>query len=223
MLAEIPAHIDDQSFNLDSVHRIDIYNRDAIEQFGNYFSNAKEVTLTDEFILPRGTITNDLNRIIPLRQLTRLTLQCRHLFFEKLIELLDYTPHLHTLELYSICIRSKVSTSMQTNDLFQRVSSMNIVTNLTIEKEITLEKLQRLIDLFPRLESLTMNFDERALESIIVFLLPKANKNTCHLSVLCILKRAKTFKEKLHNLIQSENFMENYNLKQISRKVCLWW
>lgn len=223
MLGEARTYVNNQIDNVQSVRQIDIHNRDAIEQSTRHYPNVNKLMLDADFDLSRGTITNDFNRVIPLRQLTHLTLQCHRLQFEKLLEILRYTQHIHTLELHSTIIYPTGSNFVQENAHFQLISHTNLVTHLMIEKEITLDRLQYFSALFPRLESLTINFYEEALEPIIFFLLSKANKNTRHLSNLCISKRASTFMKKIHNVIKLKNLLQYYSSTQINQKLYLWW
>ena len=204
-------------------NQIDIHNRDAMEQCTRHYPNVNELMLGADFDLSQGAITNDLNRVIPLRQLTHITLQCRRLLFEQLLEILRYTQHIDTLELHSTIVYPTDSTFVQESDQFQLVSHTNIVTHLMIEKEITLDELQYFSALFPRLESLSISFYEEALELIVSFVLSKANKNTRHLSLLCISRRGRTFVTKVHNLIKSKNLLQYFNSTKINQKLYLWW
>jgi hypothetical protein len=194
-----------------------------MKQFGGRFTNATELTLSGKFEVPRDPLVSNLNRIIPLKQLTKLTLECHRLPFEQLIELLHFTPTIHTLNLDSVLLYRMDSVAIQQNNLFQFVSNTNIVTNLTIDKEITLEKIQLLVALFPRLEYLTINLYKETLESIARFLLSKPNDYTRHLSSLCISKQLRVLIQNLRILIESEKLLHDYTLKIINRKLYLWW
>jgi hypothetical protein len=94
---------------------------------------------------------------------------------------------------------------------------------VTIENECTLEKIQLLTALFPRLEYLIMNLNKEDLESIARFLLSKFNDNTRYLSSLCISKRRRDFAEILKNLLETEDLLPDYTMKVIDRKLYLWW
>jgi hypothetical protein len=209
--------------NVDSVHHVCIHQSNTIKQFGGHFTNANELTLSETFDVPRDSIVNNLNHIIPLRQLTKLTLACHRLPFKQVIELLHFTPNIHTLKLDSILLYRTDSLSIQKNDLFQIVSNTNTVINLTIEKEVTYEKVQLLVTLFPQLEYLTINLYKKDLESIARFLLSKSNNNTHYLSSLCISKKRPDLIKNLRLLLESEKLLNDYILKSINRKLYLWW
>ena len=201
-----------------------IHDKDAMEQFPSRFPNANELSLTTDFKIACDSIVNGLNRIIPLQQITRLILQCHRLSCKKFLELLHGSPHIHTLEVHSSLIYPvDSSTFMQKNKLCKLISDTNIVANVVIEKEILLKNLQFLVALFPRLESLTLHFRRETLEPIVSFLLSKMNQNTRRLSFLFISTRDKTLVAYLRNVIESNDLLHCYTLKQINQKLCLWW
>ncbi len=141
MLCEEP-----ESNNVDSVRHVCIHKSNTMKQFEGHFTNVNELTLSETFDIPHDSIVIHLNRIIPLRQLTKLTLACHRSPFKQVIELLHFTPNIHTLKLDSILFYRTDSVSIQQNDIFQLVSNTNTVTTLTIDKEVTFEKIQLFLD-----------------------------------------------------------------------------
>ncbi|CAF5046475.1 unnamed protein product, partial [Rotaria sp. Silwood1] len=159
----------------------------------------------------------------PLKQLTSLTIECHYFSFEQLIELLQFTPNVHVLKLDSILLYRTDSVSIQQNELSKLVSNMNTITKVTISKEITLEKIQLLTTVFPRMEYLTINLYKQDLQPIAQFLLSKSNNNTRYLSSLCISKQRNDLMTILKTLIKSKKLLHDYTLKVINRKLYLWW
>jgi hypothetical protein len=180
-------------------------------------------SLSKTFNVPRYSIATNLNRIISLRQLTQLTIGCHRFPFQQIIELLYFTPNIRTLKLDSILLYGTDSGSIEHSDIFQIVSNTNIVTNLTIDKESSLEKIQLLVALFPRLEYLTINLYKKDLETIARFLLSKFNNNTRHLFSLCVSTQCGDLMRKLIILIESDKLLDDYAIKLINRKLYLWW
>jgi hypothetical protein len=174
--------------NKNSVHHVHIHSTNAMNQYVGEFANATELALGDTFNIPRESIATSLHRIIPLKQLSKLNVNCHRFPFEQVIELLHVTPNIHTLKLDSILLYRTDSVSIQQNDIFRLVSNTNTIINVTIDKESTLDKIQLLVALFPRLQYLTINLYEKDWESIARFLLLKLNDNTRHLSSLCVSK-----------------------------------
>ncbi|CAF1563307.1 unnamed protein product, partial [Adineta steineri] len=200
--------------NKDPIDHICIHTTDMMKQSTDKFANATKLTLYVDF---------DLNHIFPLKKITNLSIECCRFSFEKLIELLQFTSNVHTLKLDSMLLFRNNSNSIQQNPLTQLVSKTNMITKVTINKEITLEKIQLLTAVFRRMENLTINLFKQDLEPIARFLLSKSNNNTPYLSSLCITKQRNDLMIILKNLRKSKKLLRDYILKLINRKLYLWW
>jgi len=209
--------------NFDSVQYVHIPNEKNIINCRNYFSNATELTFKDCFSPTRASVATILNRIISLKQLTKLVIECHRFSFKKMIELLHFTPSIHTLVFESMPFYKSDYTSIEQSETFQLVSMTNIITDLTFTRKCTLEKLKLFVALCPRLQYLTINTLVRDLESITRFLLDKTNPNTGHLYSLCFLRAYKNRVQKLDTLIKSKTLLDNYMLKQVGRELYLLW
>jgi hypothetical protein len=209
--------------NDDPVHHIFIHSANAMKNFVGDFPSATELTLSKSFYVYRNSILNSLSSIIPLRQLTKITLDCHRFSFMQVAELLNLAPNVHTLKLESILLYGTDFVSFKNNQIFQNVSNTNTVTNVTIDTKSTLDKIQLLSALFPRVEYLTINLHTKDLESIVRFLLSKSNNNTRHLSLLCLSKQFKDLMKKLNILIESEELLDGYTIKVFKRNIYLWW
>lgn len=210
--------------NIDLVEHVHIDSTDAMKQFVGSFSNATELTLSKVFNIHQDSIGNNLDRIIRLKQLTKLVIDCSGFYFEYVIELLNFIPNIKTLELSSILLHRTNCVSIQQNKTFQIVSKTNTIINLSFTRECTLDKIQLLTILFPRLEYLTMNSVNKNWKSKAQFLLSKSNNNTRrYLSLLCISRPCKDLVEYLTNLNEAEKLLHDYTIKVIDRKLYLWW
>ncbi|CAF0758389.1 unnamed protein product [Adineta steineri] len=195
-----------------------------IKQSINKFPNATELTFCEDFDVPRDFIIVGLDHVFPLKKITKLSIECHHFSFEQLIKLLQFTSNVHILKLDSIVILHRNNANLiQQNSLTQLVSETNIITKITISKEITLEKIQLLTIVFRRMEKLTINLFKQDLKRIAHFLLSKPNDNTRYLSSLCISKQINDLMIILKNLIKSKKLFRDYILKVINRKLYLWW
>lgn len=221
LLAEAATGKSNQSVDFESVHRVSIYDKQAIDEFASRFPNANELILSETCDISRNWISNSLNRIINCQQLTSLTVQYHHLPFEQLLELLHFTPNIHTLKLHSIIVFNSISMNQHTQ--FQFISKMNTVKNLTLIETIALEKMQQLTALFPRLNCLITNFHQDDFELITRFLLSNSNENVRYLSSLCISDKSGILIEKVRTLIESEQLLHSYSLKLIAGNLYLWW
>ncbi|CAF1492361.1 unnamed protein product [Adineta steineri] len=190
-----------------------------IEQSIDKLTNATKLTFCKYFEVPRDFNVVDLNHLFPLQKITRLSIKCHRFSFEKLIQLLQFTSNAHTLKLDSLLLYRNNPDLIQQNRLTQLVSETNMITKVTINKEITLEKIQLLTAVFRRMENLTINLFKQDLEPIAHFLLSKPNNNTRYLSSLCITKQRNDLMITLKNLIESKRLLRDYILKLINRKL----
>jgi hypothetical protein len=209
--------------NVNSVHHIHIHNANAMKQFVGHFPNVTELTLSENCDVFRDCTTTNFNRIIPLKQITKLAIDCHRFSFQRLMKLLSLTPNVHTLKLSSILLYETDALIIQQNEIFQMISTTNIVANVAVTKEITEQKIELIFGLFPRLEYLEINLDKEDLKSIGQFLLSTSNTNTRYLSSLCLLHARRDLMEQLKNLIESEKLLHDYTIKLIDYKLYLWW
>jgi len=182
-----------------------------------------ELTFEDSFSTNHTSVAIILNRIIPLKQLTKLVIKCHYFSFKKLIELLYFTPNIRVLVFESMPFYKNDFMSIEQSEKFRLVSNTNNIIDVTFTDKCTLEKLKLILALCPRLQYLTINTLVRDLESITRFLLDKTNQNTRHLFSLCFSQAYNNWFEKLEALIKSETLLNDYILKLIDSKLYLWW
>jgi hypothetical protein len=189
----------------------------------NYFSNATQLTLENDFFTTRNLIAPILNRIIPLKQLTELAIECHYMSFITIVKLLSFTPSLRTLKFPGMFLYGNDHIPIQQSKAFQLVSNKYNITDVTLKDCNTLKQLQLVVSLCPRMQCLTITTSMQDLESTIRFLLKKTNQNTCQLISLCFSRPRNNWFEKLDVLIKSETLIDNYMLKLIGGKLYLWW
>ncbi|CAF3967485.1 unnamed protein product [Adineta steineri] len=209
--------------HLKSVQQLKIQNVKETINCKYYFPNATTLTLQNKLSRTYNLISVNISRVIPLKQLTKLVIESNPISLTKLIELLHCTPHIHTLVLKSMSLYGVNYNSIQQNQSFLLVSNTNTITNVTFNGECTLEKLQILVALFPRIQHLTIKPHTKHLESCTRFLVEKTNRNTNHLCSLCLLTTAKNWLTRLNTLIASETLLDDYMLKMIDWNLYLWW
>ncbi|CAF4221407.1 unnamed protein product [Rotaria sordida] len=187
-----------QEANLDLVDHVHIQGEKTMLSCLNYFPNATNLTLSHSFNKSIDETIINLNRILPLIQLTKLSIDCDGFSFDKVIELIHFTPNIHTLKVYS----------------------MNLYK---IDSILSIQKTKLLINLCHRLEHINIDILWQDFESILQLLLTKNNNNTCHLCSLCLKYGSKRMRKKLEKLIKSKNLLDNYSIKLIRSKLYLWW
>jgi hypothetical protein len=179
--------------------------------------------LEDGFSTTRNSIGTILSRIIPLKQLTKLVIECHHFSFIKMIDLLSFTPNIHTLIFESMPFYRNDYISIEQSETFRFVSNTNMITDVTFKERCSLEKLRLLLALCPRLQYLTIQTFMKDLGPMTRFLLERTNQNTRHLFSLCFLRAYNNWYEKLRTLINSETLLDDYMLKLLGAKLYLWW
>ncbi|CAF4854808.1 unnamed protein product [Rotaria sp. Silwood2] len=84
-----------QEMNLNSVEHLSIKSRQIQNIYLNYFPNVTQLSIKHYFQTSDDSIIKTLNRMIPLVQLKKLTIESYDFPFEEVIELLCYTPNLY--------------------------------------------------------------------------------------------------------------------------------
>ncbi len=184
----------------------------------NYFPNATELTIRYSF-----KTTATVNRIVPLEKLTKLVIESYDFPLEEIVKLLDFTPNLHTLEFNFLCLYKSNLNFLQTAAIDEYISNRNKIKKLDLCGKFTLEHIQLIVNLFPKLEYLTTGMKKKEIEQIIRFLLSKTNDKTRHLFFLCIPETPKIYLRKLNMLIKSENLLDSYLIKFVHHNLYLWW
>jgi len=113
--------------------------------------------------------------------------------------------------------------SIQQSETFRLVSDTNVITNIIIKEKCTLEEIQLVVTLCPRLEHLTIRVPIDFFELTLQLLLSNTNENTLHLFSLCITDVSQSLVEILEMFIKSEELLDDYSLKFIDNKLYLWW
>jgi hypothetical protein len=209
--------------NIDSVKRLYVTSKKSIINCKNYFSNAIELTFQENFPISHHSFSTGFSYIAPLKHLTKLTIECNRFAFGRVVGLLSVMPNIHTLILQSMPVDANGYASIQQNTNFRFVSNTNSVTSVTIKEKCTLEKIQLLVALCPRLEHLKINPHIKSLESILRFILDKTNQNTRHLFSLIFFGIERKCLNTPERLIKSEKLLDNYLIMAIDRRVYLWW
>jgi hypothetical protein len=189
----------------------------------NYFPNTTQLTFEHGFSITHHSIGAILNRIIPLKQLTKLVIICFRFSFIKMIELLHFTPSLHTLKFRSMLLYGKDYMLIQQSETFRLVSSMNTIRDVTCSQLSTLQQLQLLVALCPRVQCLTIDTSTKDLKLITEFLIDKINQNATHLFSLCITRDSNYYVELLHKHIKSKIPSGDDIYERVGGNIYFWW
>ncbi|CAF4494271.1 unnamed protein product [Rotaria sp. Silwood2] len=208
----------------DSVHHVIIQDERMIGNCSKYFPNTNELTISDQRTdrAKRSAIIS-IDYILPLIQLTKLTIDYSHRPFSKVIDLLYSTPNVHTLVVKCVSLVATDYFPLQQSEKFRLVSNYNKIINVTILFDYSLRNIQLLMNLCPKVRQISIGTSENYLESTMQFLMSATKRTNCYLSSICIFGVNTTINEKLKTLIESEKFINNYSIKTSGQTFDLWW
>jgi hypothetical protein len=214
--------------NFKSVHHVRIDSAEDMIICQNYFPNTTELTLGNGFSTTRDSIANILNPIIPLKQLTKLVIECHYFSFIRVIDLLRNSPNIQTLILETMPLYKNNCMSIQQSETFRLLSSTNTITDVTLKGRCKLDKIELIIALCPRLQRFTLDTHRKDMESLVRLLLEKSKQNTSHMFSLCFSNASFSSEsndcyQKLEALMKSETLLDDYMLKLVDSDVYLWW
>ncbi|CAF3112325.1 unnamed protein product [Rotaria sp. Silwood2] len=208
-----------QEKNLNSVKHLYIASEATGDDCVNYFPNVNELSIE----VSVNSISATLHRMIPLRQLTKLVINSYVHQMKDIINLLRFTPNVHTLSFNLLCLYDMNIHFNKQNEKFQYVLKKNKIQNLILSEECLFSEIQFIVYLFPRLEYLKAEMKKKEIEQIIRFLLSKTHNKTHNLFYLCISKVSKVRLKKTKMVIKSENLLNDHSIKYINRDLHLWW
>ncbi|CAF1152145.1 unnamed protein product [Adineta steineri] len=184
-------------------------------QYSIQFPRATKLTLKDDNIPKNSLFINDMKSIIPLLQITELSIKDNVLTINQFIEILCLFPNVQTLTL-----SNKIQLGSKRTNTRQLLSRNNRITHLIIDDdECQFVYIDFLIDLFPHLEYLEISLDENHLEEILRFLFLKLK----YLFSLFLLNINYDTIEKIQILIKNEKLITNYTIERIHGGLYLWW
>jgi hypothetical protein len=202
------------------IRHLHIQDEKAMMNCTNYFLNATTLTLLYSF----NESIDHLNRILPLSQMTQLLINCDGFCFTKVIQLLQFTPNIHKLRVYSMDLYSTDCESIKKSETFQLVSKTNLIKNFTVESGCQLEEMKLLAQLCPRLEHIDMEIYWTHFNLIFELILSKTNDHFPDLFSLCLKNVFRSSNvNRLKTLIEENKWLDHYSMKLVCSKLYLWW
>jgi hypothetical protein len=172
---------------MNSVHHLELEDGNERLNSTNYFPNVTQLSFKYN-PLEQNTYLSPvtLNQIVPLNKITKLDIHCFHLYFKHIIELLTFTPNVRILRFN---LESNDNTDLRLikqNQSFKMVSATNKIEYVQFGCTCTFERIELLVNIFPRLKHLSMTRPRDPIENILQFLLSKNNDKTRYLHSLWI-------------------------------------
>ncbi|CAF1414823.1 unnamed protein product [Rotaria sordida] len=190
---------------------------------GNYFPNTTQLTITNNFETLDDLFPIILNRIIPVKNLTKIVIESFSFPLEQIINLIRFTPNLHTLKFYLIFLKKIKTNIIEQSQIFQYISKTNKIKNLDLHDDCSLERIQLIMKLFPKLESMKIGMKKKETNEIARFILSNNNIQTGPLTFLCMSQVPRRCLKEINILIKSENLVNDYCIKYFDRDLYLWW
>lgn len=209
--------------NLNSIRQIDIYHEKTISTCSNYFPNTEEIHFKSGFSASCSPIASLLHRIVPLKQITKLIIECHHFSLKKMIDLLSSASNIHTLTFQSLPLYKDASLLLEQNESFRNLSERNNIKYVTFKDRCSLEKVKLLVALCPRVQYLSIHTFARTVEPVIRFVLDRNNGNTRHLSSLNFTRASKIWLVRVDQLLKSERLLDDYTLNSSDAHLHMWW
>ncbi len=141
--------------------------------------------------------------------------------FSEIIELLRYTPNIHTLNIFCSRYHHSDFVLIEENENFQLVSKTNNIKKIMITSERVLEMTKFVVMLCSRLEHLTIHKFVGFITPFLQFLLSKDNNKTRYLPSLYIEQLCQSQKRAVKTFIESEK-LHNIRFIKIERYLYLW-
>ncbi len=210
--------------NFHLVRCIHIRNLPVMDNSSIYFPNANELTISSSAYMPHDSISTILGRILPLKQLNQIIIDCNYLNFVVVVEILRFIPNCYKLKLNSIELNEEDLVSLRNDATFRLTSNIHQIRDITIKSTCNMVKVKLLVKLCPRLQHLTINVLQEDFISTIKFLLSKSNNNTHQLLSLHIQSTGDIWIEKLTNLVRSLIRSDEFSVEVVGYHNCyIWW
>ncbi len=143
-----------------SVNHISIHGDISTKKNLIDFPNVTELTLIDYSNPSLYSISMILDRLIPLKNISKFSIHGEKSFcISQLMDLLYFSPNIQILIIHSISLTKINLNQIRQTQTFQTIFKKNKITNVTLTKDLNLETMQLFFNLCPRLEQLTINLD----------------------------------------------------------------
>ncbi|CAF4970092.1 unnamed protein product [Rotaria sp. Silwood1] len=208
-------HINNRKTIMNFVHQVEIRTEKVMINLQKYFPNVTELIIVfSSTEQSKNLLSNNLNNILPVNQLTKFVLRSYYDDFYKIIKLLQCIPNLHIFEIRcSTSFQDSNLISIQQSDAFRLISQTNKIQHMIIGYQCTLNEIKFLVNLCPQLQQFTIDKSDKNLESFLRCLLSNINERLNHLFLLCIASINQKETKILETLIKSEKLLNPCSLE----------
>ncbi|CAF1463797.1 unnamed protein product [Adineta ricciae] len=209
--------------DLPHVQHLRISEENAIRSCTQFFPNVTSVTFMYPPcpVLPNGYVITQLGLIVPLKELTKVTLDIPSMRLRSIVELIRLTPNVHTMTFTFRTMLSEDFNAIEQSELFRYVINRNQIRKMIFKVYYTKRLIQTMMNLCPNLQNLAFSVSKKSLVPTFQYLLTKTMHDRLS---LCVFGLNATWIEELQTLIKSQELTKNYLIKTISDKLYFkWW
>ena len=209
--------------NLQSVEHLRISSKELPRNPVNDFPNVTQLTIEIAPNEDDDSFLTSLVRLIPLKQVTHLTNECQWLSIQNILRLIGSTPNLHTFKLYFSYINENDLKLLEQSAVFRGIALKSRTRYVYSLNRCTINEIQFLMKLFPRMESFHVPIRRREITEIILHIFQTNFRSLHRLLSLCLADVPKACLQEVDRLIKSRNLLQNYSLKYLNRDLYIWW
>ncbi|UJR17999.1 hypothetical protein I4U23_004900 [Adineta vaga] len=208
----------------DLVQHISIEDINLFNKSSKYLPHVTELTFSKKCIVGHDEqLIDSLHRTVLLTRLTTLNMNNIYSELGILINLLRFTPNIHTLTWVHLRDTPNDLLSIQESETFRFVSKQNQIKKIIITHEYTKKMMEVLVNLCPRVQFISFGNSCRSLDATVYYLLSEIKEATRYLFALCIFRASPKWIEEWENLIKSREVFDDYSTKYVDGKYYLWW
>ena len=167
---------------------------------------------------------NETNRILSLGNITKLIFNNFNVSLGQLLDVLRFTVQLQILKCPISSPLENPSEKSLEYESFTLVSNTNNIKIVHLSHCSGLDDIPVIVNLFPRVEQLTIGTQRKKVNLAVKFFFSKNNINTSKLFFLCITMVPKVCLHEVKKLIKSEKLIvDKYLIKHVNQNLYLCW
>ena len=209
--------------NVQSVKHFRISTTQLPEDSILAFPNVTQLTMEYYHEQPDEFFLINLNRLIPLKEVTRLNLVWNGFTIEDLLRLLGLMPNLHTLKFSFSSVDEDEMKSHEQSAVFQEICSTNRIRHVYSSNQCDRTLMEIFLKLFPRMEYLQTYFDRKKINEVILHIFRENFRSLHPLTSLCLVGGPKICFKEIDRLIKTKNLLDHYQLKCLNYYLYIWW
>ncbi|CAF2851047.1 unnamed protein product, partial [Rotaria sp. Silwood2] len=171
-------------------------------------------------------INKYISHVLTVTQIHHMETQ-EHFFIGKLREILDLLSELDSLQIYSLSFSQSTCLSREEIENLLFLSTKNQITKLCLEIIILIEEVYFLIEIFPRINHLQVNFihsmDVELFVRLILIQIKIKSNHPLRLLCFCVAAADDEMVHKLEKMINIENLLVDFTVKHVMNEIYLQW